>query len=87
MYPDLYDLVFAMLRQRGVLVNVKVIDFTGRRSMEQETRYISRLLGKYVEVTPDLREKVETAVFKKLQDGVYETNNNAVVMWWKAPPL
>lgn len=85
--PDLDDLVFAMLRQRGVLVNVKVIDFTGRRSMEQETRYISRLLGKYVEVTPDLREKVEKTVFKKLQDGVYETNNNAVVMWWKAPPL
>jgi hypothetical protein len=32
--PDLDDILFVMLRQRGILVNVRVIDYTVRLSVE-----------------------------------------------------
>jgi len=83
--PDLDDLVFVILRQRGILVNVRVIDFTVRLSVEQEVRLIARLLGKWVEITPALRMIIEKNVLEKSPNGVYEAKNNAVVMWWKVP--
>ena len=84
--PDLDDLVFVILRQRGILVNVKVIDYTVKRTREQEVRLIARLLDKHVELTPTLKMIVEKSVLERSPNGVYEAKNNAVVMWWKVPP-
>ena len=78
--PDLDDLVFAILRQRGILVNVKVIDFTRRLSVGQEMRLIGRLLGKHVEITPALRETIETGVLEGSRNGIYEAKSNVAVI-------
>jgi len=84
--PDLDDLVFVILRQRGILVNVRVIDYTTRLSVEQEVRLLTRLLGKHAEMSPPLRRFIRRRVMEKSSDSVYETKNNAVVMWWEVPP-
>lgn len=81
--PDLDDLVFVILRQRGILVNVKVIDYVVRLSVEQEVRLIARLLGKHVKLTPAIIEVIRKSVLGKSRNGVHETRSNAVVMWWK----
>ena len=83
--PDLDDLVFVILRQRGILVNVKVIDYTVRLSMEQELRLIARLLGKYVKLTLAMIEVIGKSVSRNSRNGLYETRNSAAVMWWKVP--
>ncbi|MBC8274723.1 MAG: class I SAM-dependent methyltransferase [Chloroflexi bacterium] len=85
--PDLDDLVFVMLRQRGMLVNVKVIEFTVRLSVEQEVRHVARLLGKHAEITPALGGAIRKGVLEKSRDGMYETESQAAVIWWKAPGL
>ncbi len=84
--PDLDDLVFVMLRQREILVNVKVIDYTTKLPVEQEVRLIARLLSKHAEVTPALMELIGKSVLGKSRNGVYETRSNAVVMWWEMLP-
>jgi Methylase involved in ubiquinone/menaquinone biosynthesis len=83
--PDLDDLVFVMLRQRGILVNVKVIDYTGKRTIEQEVRHIAFLMGRWAEITPIQEGVIRRRVMEKAQSGVCETRSGAVVMWWKAP--
>jgi 2-polyprenyl-3-methyl-5-hydroxy-6-metoxy-1,4-benzoquinol methylase len=83
--PDLDDLIFIMLRQRGILVNVKVINYTVRVSVEQEVKHIESLLSRYGGITPALRDVIKKRVVEKSLKGVYETESNAAVMWWEAP--
>ena len=83
--PDLDDLLFVMLRERGILVNVRVIDFTVRLSAEQEEGLIISHLSRYSEVTPALTEVIIKRVMEKVRNGVYETKNNAAIIWWGAP--
>ena len=82
--PDLDDLLFVMLRERGILVNVKVIDNTIRLPVEQEARHIESLLGKHGEITPAQKEVIEETVLERLSNGVYEEKEHAAVVWWKA---
>jgi ubiquinone/menaquinone biosynthesis C-methylase UbiE len=83
--PDLDDLVFVILRQRGILVNVKVVDYAVKLSLEQEVRLIARLVGKWVKMTPPLRRLIAEHVMEKSPNGTYEARRNAVVLWWKVP--
>ena len=83
--PDLDDLVYVMLRQRGILVNVRAIDFTVRLSVEQEVRIIARLMSKHMKMIPIMEEIIRKRVSERSSNGVYETRSNAVVMWWKPP--
>ncbi len=85
--PDLDDIVFAILRERGILVNVRVINYTDRRSVEQEERHIASLLGRWTEITPALGKTIREAVLKESRDGMYEGKSHAVVMWWKTPNM
>ena len=83
--PDLDDLLFVMLRERGILVNVKVIDFTVRLSAEQEERLVISHLGRHKEVTPALREVIKRSVLERLSNGIYEIKSHAAVVWWRTP--
>jgi 2-polyprenyl-3-methyl-5-hydroxy-6-metoxy-1,4-benzoquinol methylase len=81
--PDLDDLLFVMLRQRGILVNVKVIDYTARISVEQEEGHIESLLERYTEITPTQRKNIGKCLLEKARDGIYERKSNAAVVWWQ----
>jgi SAM-dependent methyltransferase len=83
--PDLDDLVFVILRQRGILVNVKVIDYTSKRTIEREVRHIASLVGRWAEITPIQEGVIRRRVAEKSQNGVYEIRSNAVVICWKSP--
>lgn len=83
--PDLDDLVFVMLREREILVDVRVIDYTLRLSTEQEVRLVTRLLGKHAEITPTLTEVIRKAVLGNSGGVPREIKSNAIVMWWQAP--
>ena len=77
--------LFVMLRERRILVNVRVIDYTVRLSVEQEQRHIEALLGEHIRITPALREIIKRRVLERLNNGVYEEKGRAAVIWWKAP--
>ena len=83
--PDLDDLVFVILRERGILVNARVMDYTSKRTIEQEVRHIVSLLGRWAEITPIQEGVISKRVTEKSPNGIYETKDNAVVIWWKAP--
>ena len=85
--PDLDDLLFVMLRDRGVLANVRVIDFITRLSVEQEERLIISLLSQHSEITPALREVIKSRVLERLSNGMYKEKSHAAVVWWKIPLL
>lgn len=85
--PALDDLLFVMLRERGILVNVRVIDFITRLSVEQEERLIISLLSQHSEITPALREVIKSRVLERLSNGMYEEKSHAAVVWWKTPLL
>ena len=72
------------MRQRGKLVNVKVIDYTSKRTVEQEVRHIASILGRWAEIAPIQEGVIRKRVMGKSPNGLYETRSNAVVMWWEA---
>ena len=83
--PDLDDLIFVALRERGVLVNVRVIDFTSRVPVELEAKHVEFLLAKHTEITPIFRELIKKRVLERSKGGFYEKKGKAVVMWWRVP--
>ena len=84
---DLDDLVYVILRERGILVNVKVVDLTDKVSVEQEARHIESLMKRYVKMNLAFRERIRKRVLEKSKNGVLRRESHAAVMWWKAPAL
>ena len=78
--PDADYFVYLILRRLGRLLNVRVMDYHTTRNFEQEVMYIASFIGRYVEVDPGIKKRIEQHVSKK---GLHEKKHSAVVMWWK----
>ena len=65
------------------MVNVKVIDYTARMSVEQEESHIEALLDRYTEITSTQRKNIGKRLLEKARDGIYERRSNAAVVWWQ----
>jgi cyclopropane fatty-acyl-phospholipid synthase-like methyltransferase len=80
--PDADYFAYQILRQWGRLVNVRIMDYSVERNLEQEVRYISSFIGKYVVVDAHVKEIIEQHVS---ETGLRKEKRSAVVMWWWVP--
>jgi hypothetical protein len=76
--------VYLILRQWGKLINVRIMEYNMSRNFEQEVRYITSFIGRYVEVDTRIKEVIEKYVSDRLKD-VGKVKSSAVVMWWRIP--
>ncbi len=79
--PDADHFAYLVLRQWGRLVNVRVMNYTVERNLEQEVRYIASFIGKYVEVDTRVKGIIEQHLLRRGK-GLYREKRSAVVMWW-----
>ena len=78
--PDADQFAYPILRQWGRLVKVQTINYSTKRSLEEEVRYVLSFIAKYIEVDSDLEKKIKGYV---AEEDRTETRCSAVVMWWE----
>lgn len=62
------------------MVNVRIMNYSIERSLEQEVRYIASFIGKYAAVDAHVKEIIEQYISEK---GLSKEKRSAVVMWWR----
>lgn len=81
--PDADYFAYVILREWGRLASVRYFDYNLERKLEEETRYVSGLIGRYTEVNQAVKERIRDYLLSKSENGKYVEKNKAVVMWWK----
>jgi hypothetical protein len=81
--PDADYFAYVILREWRRLASVRYFDYTLERNLEEETRYVSGLIGRYIEVNQAANERIRDYLLSKSENGKYVEKNKAVVMWWK----
>ena len=80
--PDADFFVYLILRSWGRLVNVKTMEYSIERNLDQEARHIAFQVGKHIEVNADRMKAIENYVRERIGTERYKERSNAVVMWW-----
>ncbi len=77
-YPLISNLLYATERYP----NVRMIRYTSERSLETAIRYRTLLYTKYVEMTPEIEEKIKQHVLAQAVDGKCQRESTSAVIWW-----
>jgi len=80
--PDADYFAYVILRQWGRMVNVRYFGYTFERLMEEQIRYVSSFIGRFIEVNTAVEEKIRKCLLKRSKNGKYREDNRAAVIWW-----
>ncbi len=80
--PDADFFVYLVLRKWGRLVNVKTMEYSIERNLDQEARHIAFLVGKHIEVNANRMKAIENYIHEKKGTEQHKEQCCAVVMWW-----
>jgi SAM-dependent methyltransferase len=81
--PDADYFTYVILREWGRLASVRYFDYVLEQNLEEKTRYVSGLVGRYIEVNQSVKKRIRDYLLSKSENGKYVEKNKAVVMWWK----
>ncbi len=81
--PDADYFAYLILRSWGRLINVRIIQYSTERDLEQMTRYTASFIGRFIEVDNNIKKIIERYIVNRLKDGMYKETSSAVVMWWE----
>lgn len=84
--PDADYFAYIILRQWGRLVSVSHFTYEYSRNLEEEIRYIAGFIGKYIEVTQAVEQRIGEYLVKENNEstnGLFSGENKAAVMWWE----
>lgn len=80
-YPLIYNLLFSKRRYP----HVKLIRYTGERSVESAVRHKTLCYSKFLEITPTVEERIRESVLDKSVNGKCRTESLSAVIWWNIP--
>lgn len=79
-----YPLIYNLLYSKGRLPNVRMINHTSERSVNNMITMKKIFFDKYTEVTPDIERIIEEHALENSEDGKCRKEGKAAVIWWNA---
>ncbi|MDD1690602.1 MAG: class I SAM-dependent methyltransferase [Methanoregula sp.] len=80
-YPG-YPIVFNLLYQNGRIPQVRIVEAKSRRSTEKLMKMYNVFYSLYTELTPEVEEKIHSALLADSADGLHEGTYRSAVVWW-----
>jgi len=80
---DHFIYVYNILYKRGIVANVKVIDYTVRLPVESAIRMLERRLSRYRELTDEDRKIIRNYVLKNSEDGIFKRREKTALIYWQ----
>jgi len=81
LYPG-YPIIYNILYQNGRIPQVRIVEATSRRSTEKLMKMYKVFYSLYTEFTPEVEEKIRSALLTDAQGGVHEGKYRSAVVWW-----
>jgi len=80
---DHFIYVYNILYKRGIVANVKVIDYTVKLPVESAIRRFERRLSRYRELTDEDKRVIRDYVLKNSKNGIFERREKTALMCWQ----
>jgi SAM-dependent methyltransferase len=77
-----YPLAFNILYQNGRIPHVRIINAKSVRSFEKLMKMRRIFYSLYTEFTPEVEEKIRSALIADSSTGLHERNYRSAVVWW-----
>ena len=77
------NVFYNILYEQGRHVNIKMISYTSVIPMESWITGREMHFDRYLDVTPEVKKVIREHISERAQDGMYEIEGQAAVMWWK----
>ncbi|OPX61827.1 MULTISPECIES: class I SAM-dependent methyltransferase [unclassified Methanoregula] len=77
-----YPIIYNILYQNGRVPQVRIVDATSRRTTENLAKMYRIFYSLYTDVTPEIEEKIGTALAADSSSGIHEGTYRSAVVWW-----
>lgn len=80
-YPE-YPLIYNLLYMNGRVPQVRIIDYTSMRTLENMLRMYRVFYSIYTEITAEVEETIREALYRDSGEGLCVRKYRSAVVWW-----